>query len=347
MSLSTAPTALLCMPPSDGRNTLRAALMAMNVLPQDILPSRNELGKLAQRLHDSSRTVAFVDLAGMQQAVPHHLALAALLPQAEARKRMTLTRMQHGLWPSDRAWVNELGFADLVAQLDAANMGSESQGVLAWVAQHTGLPAMQQGSLARYFSALQVKPDTSTPRGLIRKATGLTAEALCAELASNVKSLTRVYRLTSYPSCFIGSEAVAWLTKQYAAPPAVAVQLGVALQTLGLLHHVVHEHAFADEAFFYRTAIASDVERLNLATAHRQLSSSQGVEVRDRLYRGKTYPACFVGTEAVDWVCNQFKLQRHHAETLLNRLHAFNLIEHVTREHVVKDGLFFYRFVMM
>ncbi len=345
MSLTSAPTALLCMPPGDARDTLRAALMAMNVLPQDILPSRSELGKLAQALHAGSRTVAFIDLAGMRHALPHHLALAALLPQPEARKRITLTRTQQGLWPSDRAWAKELDFADLVAQLDAASLESQSQGVLAWVAEHTGLPALPRDSLARYFSAMQIKGDTSSPRGLIRKATGLTAEALCTELASNVKSLSRVYRLKSYPSCFVGSEAVAWLGKQYSVSAAVAIELGGALQALGLLHHVVHEHAFADAALFYRTAVSSDVDRINLAATHRLLASSQGVQVRDRLYHGKTYPACFVGTDAVDWVCKQFKLRRHNAETLLNRLHAFNLIEHVKQEHVVKDGLFFYRFV--
>jgi Domain found in Dishevelled, Egl-10, and Pleckstrin (DEP) len=345
MSQSATPTAFLCMPPGDARNAVRAAMMAMNVLPQDILPSRTELEKLARTLHADSRAVAMIDVVGVQSAAPQLLALAALLPQSDVRQRIALTRPQRGLWPSDRAWVQELGFAHISAQLDAQGLGNESHHLLTWVAAQTGVGQISSGTLARYFSAMQIKPDAASPRGLIRKATGLSAEDLCAELASNVKALNRVYHLTSYPSCFVGTEAVAWLAKQYAVTKEMAIQLGGALQSLGMLHHVAHEHAFADEAFFYRTAVSSDVERINLGTVLRLLTSKTGVEVRDRLYHGKTYPTCFVGSEAVDWLHKTQKLNRHDAETLLNRLLGFNLIAHVTQEHPVRDGLFFYRFV--
>jgi hypothetical protein len=274
----------------------------MNVLPHDILPSRSELGKLAHSLHPDSRTVAFVDLSGMQQAVPHLLALAALLPQTETRKRIALTRPLRGLWQSERDWVQALGFADLTAQLDSPGLVGESMALLGWVATQTRVSPIKSDTLARYFSAMQIKPDASSPRGLIRKATGLSAEALCAELASNVKALNRSYRLKSYPSCFVGNEAVAWLAKQYAVPKDRAVALGVALQTLGMLHHVAHEHAFTDEAFFYRTAMSTAVERIDLGSLMRAISARTGVEVLDRLYHGKTYPACFVGSQAVDWL---------------------------------------------
>jgi hypothetical protein len=333
------------MPPGDARNAVRAAMMAMNVLPQDILPSRSELDKLARILHTDSHAVAIIDVVGVQSAAPHLLALAALLPQRDVRQRIALTRPQRGLWRSESVWVQELGFALITAQLDAQGLSSEAHSLLGWVAAQTGAAPIQSSTLTSYFSAMQIKPDAASPRGLIRKTTGLTAEALCTELASNVKALNRVYRLKSYPSCFIGTEAVAWLAKQYAVPKALALQLGGALQSLGMLHHVAHEHAFADEAFFYRTTVSTDVERLNLGTVHRLLTAKTGVEVRDRLYHGKTYPACFVGSEAVDWLHQTQKLNRHDAENLLNRLLGFNLIEHVAQEHPVRDGLFFYRFV--
>jgi hypothetical protein len=345
MSQSTAPTALLCMPPGDARTTVRGAMMAMNVLPQDILPSRSELGKLAHTLNADSRIVAFVDLDGMHPAAPHLLALAALLPQVETRKRITLTRPLRGLWQSERAWVQELGFADLTAQLDSKSLASPPQTLLGWVAAQTRVAPIKGETLTRYFSAMQIKPDVGSPRGLIRKATGLSAESLCAELASNVKALNRTYHLKSYPSCFVGTEATAWLAKQYALPKRTAVELGLALQALGMLHHVAHEHAFADEAFFYRTAMSTAVERLSLGTVMRSISSPEGVAVQDRLYHGKTYPACFVGSQAVDWLNTTHQLSRHDAEILLNRLHGLNLIEHVTKEHPVRDGMFFYRFV--
>ena len=252
---------------------------------------------------------------------------------------------QCGLWPADRAWVQSLGFADLVAQLDSTSLGAESAQVLGWVARMTGAQSLPSDALTRYFSAMQIKPDASSPRGVVRKITGLTAEALCADLASNVKALNRVYHLKSYPSCFVGTEAVAWLAKQYAVPTEQAVALGVALQTLGMLHHVSHEHAFANEAFFYRTAVSTAVDRVSLGDLLRALSAKTGVEVRDRLYHGKTYAQCFIGSEAVDWVKKSQKIAAFEAEILLNRLHGFNLVEHVTHDHPVRDGAFFYRFV--
>lgn len=345
MSQAAAPTALLCMPPGEARNAVRAALMAMKVVPQDILPSRAELAQLARTLHADSRTVAIIDVAGIQPAAAHTVALAALLPSPEARQRTLLARPGRGLWPADRAWAQALGFADLVAQLDATSLGAESANVLGWAARLTGAQALNGDALARYFSAMQIKPDLSSARGLVRKATGLTAEALCADLASNVKALNRVYHLKSYPSCFVGSEAVAWLEKQYAVSTDQAIALGVALQQLGMLHHVAHEHAFTNEPYFYRTAVSSAVDRVNPGALLQLLSSRAGVDVRDRLYHGTTYAQCFVGSEAVDWVKKSQKIAAYEAEILLNRLHGFNLIEHVTHDHPVRDGMFFYRFV--
>jgi Domain found in Dishevelled, Egl-10, and Pleckstrin (DEP) len=346
MRQTNTPTALLCMPPGEARNAVRAALMAMQVVPQDILPNRAELEQLAHTLHQDSHTVAVIDLTGVRHAAPHLVALAALLPSPAARQRTLLTRPQHGLWAADRAWAQALGFADLVAQLDSVSLGAESHQVLDWAARLTGAQPLESNALARYYSAMQIKPDTASPRGLIRKATGLSAEVLCASLASNVKALNRSYRLKSYPSCFVGTEAVGWLAKQYVLPADQAVALGAALQALGMLHHVAHEHAFANEAFFYRTAVSTAVERINPGVLLRLLSSKAGVEVRDRLYHGKTYAQCFIGSEAVDWVHTTQKIARHDAEIALNRLHGFSLIEHVTHDHPVRDGMFFYRFVV-
>ncbi len=345
MSQAAVPTALLCLPPGEGRNAVRAALMAMDVVPRDIVPSRPAIEQLTRTLQADSRTVAIMDLAVVQDAAAHIVALAALVPSAEARQRTLLARPQRGLWPAERAWAHTLGFAGMVAQLDSVSLETESADVLGWMARLTGVPPLQGDALARQFCAMQITPDVSSPRGLVRQATGLTAEALCADLASTVKALDRVHHLKSYPSCFVGTEAVAWLTHHYAVPKEQAVALGAALQALGMLHHVVHEHAFADAPYFYRTDLSTAVERVNLGVLLRVLSSKAGVTVRDRLYLGKTYEQCFVGSEAVDWVKKSQKIAAHEAETLLNRLYGFNLIAHVTHDHPVRDGLFFYRFV--
>lgn len=62
----------------------------------------------------------------------------------------------------------------------------------------------------------------------------------------------RRYRLTRYPNCFVGSEAVAWIVRTQKATHAEAVRLGQLLVERGIIHHVTDEHSFKDEHLFYR-----------------------------------------------------------------------------------------------
>lgn len=344
MTQNNPPTAYICIPSGDSRRAIRAAMMAMKVVPHDILPSASDLGQLAQQLHADSNAVALIDLGGMRSAVPHMLALTDLLGSAQARGRVILLREAAGLWATDVKWALELGFAGLVAQTDAISLGAESRNVLDTIAKLTWTAAIAPDALTRYFSAMQITSSAAGPRHAIRQATGLSAEALCAAMASSVKALDRTYHLKSYPSCFLGSDAVSWLARQYQAPKDTAVALGAALQSLGMLHHVAHEQPFADNANFFRTNLSTAADRQPLGTLFKLLRSKAGIEVKDRTYLNKLYPACFVGSEAVDWLKRQAKINRHDCEIILNRLHSLHMIEHVTRDHDVRDGMFFYRF---
>lgn len=345
MTKTNAPTALLCLPSADARNAVHAALAAMQVESQDILPSRAELAKLLETLHSNTRAVAIIDLAGIKHAAANIVALAALLPDASACKRIALTRGHCGLWPTDRTWAQELGFADLYPQLDSTSLLEESSGVLDWVANLTGVAAIQTEVLKQHFSTAHVQPDRTSQRGIIRLLTNLTAEALCVELAGHVTTQDRTHNLQPYPYCFLGKEAVDWLTKEYKVTRHDAARLGEALQQLGMLHHVVHEQEFSDEPFFYRTELSAITQRMNPGATLALLTSKSGVLVRDRSYHGTHYAACFVGSHAVDWLHSKLKLSRLDAEIMLNRLYGFDLIAHVTHEHPVQDGMFFYRFV--
>ncbi|MEL7351882.1 MAG: mechanosensitive ion channel domain-containing protein [Cyanobacteria bacterium J06560_5] len=62
----------------------------------------------------------------------------------------------------------------------------------------------------------------------------------------------RKFRLTTYATCFIGSEAVTWMVKSQKATRAEAVRLGQLLVERGIIHHVIDEHNFKDEYLFYR-----------------------------------------------------------------------------------------------
>ena len=352
MSQTKTPIALLCMPNGDARNAMHAALAALHVESQDIMPSKTELANLAQTLHANPQAVAIIDLAQARHAAANILALAALLPDVKVRRQIALTRAHRGVWPSDRAWAKELGFADFFAELDAGSLLAESSSVLEWVAHNSGMGAgpapgvasIEIESLKQHFDTLHIKPEMASERGIIRRATALSAEAFCTALAGQVDTQDRTYNLAVYPSCFLGSDAVDWISKEYAITKDHAVSLGVALQELGLLHHVAHEQVFSDAPFFYRTEWSDGTQRLSPGSIFSLITSKSGVLVQDRNYHGTNYAACFVGSYAVDWLNSKRQISRLDAEIMLNRLRGFDLIEHVTHEHPVLDGMYFYRF---
>lgn len=70
----------------------------------------------------------------------------------------------------------------------------------------------------------------------------------------------------------------------------------------------------------------------------------QHLKVKDRRYRLKTYPKCFVGSEAVDAaVKHGVSGSREEAVEALDQILHTGLLYHVTREHSFKDDKLFYR----
>lgn len=68
----------------------------------------------------------------------------------------------------------------------------------------------------------------------------------------------RTWRLTNYPCCFVGSQAVDWLiVHKYAKSREDAVAIGARLLSAGEFSHVLNEHPFKDAKLFYRFADAS------------------------------------------------------------------------------------------
>jgi hypothetical protein len=64
----------------------------------------------------------------------------------------------------------------------------------------------------------------------------------------------RRHLLTTYRHCFVGREAVSWLVEREGLTRAEAVAVGKRLLEAGHLRHVLDEHGFEDESFFYRFA---------------------------------------------------------------------------------------------
>jgi hypothetical protein len=62
----------------------------------------------------------------------------------------------------------------------------------------------------------------------------------------------RTYHAITFPSCFVGAEAVAWLMRKSGLSHNEAMTLGQRLIDLFIIHHVSDEHPFRDGYFFYR-----------------------------------------------------------------------------------------------
>jgi potassium efflux system protein len=75
-----------------------------------------------------------------------------------------------------------------------------------------------------------------------------------------------------------------------------------------------------------------------------RMRGAGGVEVLDRRHLLSSYPKCFVGREAVDWIVNTFGLSRDDAVVAGQLLIDRDLVHHVLDEHPFRDGNFFYRF---
>ena len=66
-------------------------------------------------------------------------------------------------------------------------------------------------------------------------------------------------------------------------------------------------------------------------------------EIKDRTYRLQTFPACFVGREAVTTLVNKdMAVNREEATVKLQQLLETGLIRHVTNDHSFEDAYLFY-----
>lgn len=329
---------------------VRDTCAALQLVPHDIRASLTGLQATALSLAQQPHAVAVVDLGLLPEDLPTVTELARML-KAGPRARVFLTRVEQGpVWPSDRHWIRALGFADLLTEWGTGAAPGEASDPLARMAvlAHVDMATTTCDPLARDSQRDSLKlaadSDLTTPRGLVRQLTGLCAEDLSLALASNVKSVSRLHKFKVYPACKRATEMVSWMAGHYKLERAQAVALGAALQALGLLHHVQHAKAFADRELFFRmNCTTHSIEPPPSQWLHR-LQRGAAELVSNRRYRGTTYPQCFVGEQAVDWLTEHHQVNRPDAENALNRLHQYRLIEHVTGDHPARDGYFFYRF---
>ena len=128
-----------------------------------------------------------------------------------------------------------------------------------------------------------------------------------------------------------------WLRYQGINPPQPEVQPDFSDQ----VYRIVNNRS-ADFFNFSEDRLTEiDLEKL-VAT----MRSDNGLDIKDRRYNLNFYPACFVGSEAVDWLVENQNYQQEEAIEIGQILMERGIIHHVTDEHTFKDGYFFYRFYL-
>ncbi len=76
----------------------------------------------------------------------------------------------------------------------------------------------------------------------------------------------------------------------------------------------------------------------------KEMQGKNGVEIKNRRFRLKSYPDCFIGSEAVDWLMKTQKINQEEALLLGQHLLKYGLIHHVHQDHDFKNEFLFYQF---
>ena len=180
------------------------------------------------------------------------------------------------------------------------------------------------------------------------------AKRMCGE--GGVPVADRRYRLTVYPACFRGDEAVDWLMTELVLSRPQAVRMGQRLHAHRLIRHVLDEHDFADAELFYRfaqvqpaplpgDAEAGEISLNELREWVQAMRSADGPRLGTQYHRLIRYPNCFDGRDAVTWLAERMKVSRTHATAIGRRMLRRDLIRHVFDEHDFEDRRLFYRFL--
>ena len=112
------------------------------------------------------------------------------------------------------------------------------------------------GSQGQWVPSENLPHQTSHTRAQQQQA---SVERLAAAMRTSALIADRKYRLTTYPKCFVGSEAAQWMIEsKFARDIDEAVSLGNQLFKGNFIHHCLDDHdEFKPDYLFYKCG-ASD-----------------------------------------------------------------------------------------
>jgi hypothetical protein len=347
-------------------STARTALVAQSLGRQDAL-WRAALHSLGMNAVSLARAESLAELVGARGAArrPADLLVIDLAALAEEGLRLDrfgpacrqarpetllVATLGHRLEVSEpeRRWARAQGTFDLVPGLSMTRASEATNGRLEALADALRLPAPDLAALHRSLRLLAdevAEAEGDVVARLAQRGIDIGEIARRMRGSAGVPLGERRYRVKWYPNCFVGSEAVDWLVRGYGLARDEAVELGQHLLERGTIHHVVKEQPFADGEFFYRfNGSGPKLDSIEIDALVQKMRAPGGLEIGERSYLGRGYASCFVGRDAVDFVCAGYGTAREDAVTLGQRLVDLRLVHHVLDEHEFADGYFFYRF---
>lgn len=95
---------------------------------------------------------------------------------------------------------------------------------------------------------------TASPSAKTKASNSFSLEKLANKMrnSSSLSIKTRRYKLKLYHHCFVGNEAVDWLSANLKISREKAIKLGKQLIKAKIIYHVKHEQDFEDGELFYR-----------------------------------------------------------------------------------------------
>jgi Domain found in Dishevelled, Egl-10, and Pleckstrin (DEP) len=260
----------------------------------------------------------------------------------ETRSRVFLCNSEGQVSISTRNLVKALGFAEIVADFDPRDALGGVKSLSEWICRQAPNARERLNRIPAFLKTVALNLAGEAPRAMVQKLTGHCAEILVADLANHIQIQDRSYHLKSYPVCILGNEACQYLQQKFRLLESQALSVGRALQDLGFIYHVAHEKNFENEALFYRISSSMAVDKLASLEVWNALQTELGI--KDRSYLGKEYPKSFVGSEAISAVAKRWALSRTDAWIVLHRFERLGLLRHVTKDHGMIDGNFYYHF---
>lgn len=199
--------------------------------------------------------------------------------------------------------------------------------------------------------AVPVAGGAVTPRAVA--TAGEEAQAplheLCQRLASTggLDIRDRVYRLHRYERCFVGREAVDWVTRHLTVSRSAALRIGRQLMALGLMRHVLDEHDFEDADLYYRLipGDAASAQPVVPAAADlaQALSSVHGLPWLDQVRGLLRHRRCNSGRSIVSWLSARYEVPRATATQWAVQLMRQGRLRHVFDDQPFRDDATLYR----